>query len=165
MRYQVVVLASEMGNAINIDSFSWKRHVTGASQGTFNDMKIYMGLCSSAELGSTFDDNYISGTRTLVMSASPYTSQSAGPNEWFEFVFDTPYWYNGQDNLLIGIEWSTGSGSVYAWNWNGGTNRCIYGLYGASTALSQNSNVPNLRLNGTLSLTNSTFARIKAAFI
>ena len=165
MRYQVVVLASEMGDAMNIDSFSWKRSVAGDPQGTFNDMKIYMGLCNSDELELAFNSNYIGGTRVEVMSASPYTSQTVGPNEWFEFVFDTPYWYNGQDNLLIEIEWSSGVGSLYSWNWNGGSNRCMYGHYGMATALVINSNVPNLRLNGTLSLENSTFARIKAAFI
>ncbi len=164
MRYQGVVLASEMGDAMTIDSFSWKRCPGGDPQGTFYDMKIYMGLCSSDELGSTFDDNYISGTRIEVMSASPYTSQTVGINEWFEFVFDTPFWYNGQDNLLIELEWSDGAGSLYTWHWNAGTNRSIYGLYGESTSLVQQSTAPNLRLNGTLSLTNSTFARIKAAF-
>jgi hypothetical protein len=86
-------------------------------------------------------------------------------NEWFEFTLDTPYWYSGHDNLPIEIRWSSGSGSLYAWNWDGGSNRCAYGLYGTSTASVRNSNVPNLRLNGTLSLTNSTFARIKAIFI
>ena len=164
MRYQVVVLASDMGNAMNIDSFSWKRAISGEPQGTFQDMKIYMGLCSSDELVSAFNANYIGGTRIEVMSGSPYTSQTVGPNEWFEFVFDTPYWYNGQDNLLIEIEWSDGDGSLYSWVWDAGTNRSMYGLYGEPTSLVRNSTAPNLRLNGTLSLENSTFARIKAAF-
>jgi len=161
----VVVLAGDIGDAIMIQSLSWKRSPSPDDQGTYNDMSIYMGLCGSNELVTSFDDNFISGTRTLVLSGSPYTTQVVAVNEWFEFTLDTPYWYNGQGNLLIEIQWSSGSGSLYAWNWNGGTNRCVYGLYGSSTALVQNSNVPNLRLNGTLSLTNSTFARIKAAFI
>ena len=161
----MVVLKSEIGDAIEIDSFSWKRSPGGDPQGIYNNMNIYMGLCSSDELVLTFDDNYIGGTRILVLSASQYISQSVGVNEWFEFVFDTPFFYNGQENLLIEVEWSGGSGSVYSWVWNGGTNSCVYGEYGSSTALVQDSNVPNLRLNGSLSLTNSTFARIKAAFI
>ncbi|RKZ08294.1 hypothetical protein DRQ25_09450 [Candidatus Fermentibacteria bacterium] len=164
MRYQVVVLASEIGDAINIDSFSWKRSVGGDPQGTFFDMKIYMGLCSGDALGANFDDNYISGTRILVMSGSPYTSPTVGMNEWFEFVFDTPFWYNGQDNLLIEVEWSSGVGSLYSWVWPAGSDRSMYGLYGGATSLVRLSTAPNLRLNGTLSLSNSTFARIKAAF-
>jgi len=159
------VLAGDIGDAVTIQSFSWKRSPSPNDQGTYNDMSIYMGLCSSDELGTSFDDNYISGTRTLVLSGNPYTTQVVAINDWFEFILDTPYWYNGQDNLLIEIQWSSGSGSLYVWNWNGGTNRCVHGRYGSSTALVKNSNVPNLRLNGSLSFTNSTFARIKASFI
>ena len=164
MRYQVVVLASEMGDAVNIESFSWKRSPSPDDHGTFNDMAIYMGLCDSDQLGSTFDDNYIAGTRTLVMSSPSYTTETVEVNEWFTFAFNTPYWYNGQDNLLIEIEWSTGAGSLYTWHWNAGTSRSMYAHYGGSTALVQQSIAPNLRLDGTLSLSNSTFARIKAAF-
>ncbi len=163
----MVVLASEMGDAIEIESFSWKRHVSGDPQGTYNDLKIYMGLGNSSELGLVFDDNYISGTRILVMSSSSYTTTSVGPNEWFDITFDTPFWYNGEDNLIIEIEWSSAGGidALYTWHWNGGTNRCVFGRYNTATGLVQSSSVPNLRLNGTLSLENSTFARIKAAFI
>ncbi len=160
----MVVLASEIGDAIEIESLSWKRYITGESQGTFNDMAVYIGLCDTDQLGMTFDDNYINGTRILVLSSSSYTTPSVGPNEWFSITFDTPFWYNGQDNLLIEVQWSSGLGSLYTWNWSGGSNRCVFGRYGSSTALVQSSSVPNLRLNGTLSLSNSTFARIKAAF-
>ena len=165
MRYQVVVLAGEIGDAIEIDSFSWKRSPSPDDHGTFNDMVIYMGLCDSDQLGSTFDDNYIAGTRILVLSSSSYVTETVGVNEWFNFVCDTPFWYNCHDNLLIEIQWSSGLGSLYTWNWDAGDNRSMYGEYGMSTALVQGSNVPNLRLNGTLSLSNSTFARFKAAFL
>lgn len=161
------MLASEIGEAIEIMSFSWKRSVGGEPQGSYNNLNIYMGLCNSDELVLNYDDNYISGTRILVLSSSLYTTPSVNPNEWFEITFDTPFWYNGEDNLLIEIEWSSASGSdaLYTWHWNGGTNRCLFGRYGTSTALFQKVDVPNLRLNGTLSLTNSTFAQVKAAFI
>lgn len=161
------MLASDIGNAIEIESFSWKRHVSGDPQGTYYDLKIYMGLGSSSELGLNFDDNYIGGTRILVLSSSYYTTTSVGPNEWFDVTFDTPFWYNGEDNLIIEIEWSSAAGSdaLYTWHWNGGSNRCVFGRYGTSTALLHSSNVPNIRLNGTLSLSSSTFAQIKSAFI
>lgn len=162
----MVVLASEISDAIEIETFSWKRYISGDPQGTYNDFKIYMGLCSSNELGLNFDDNYINGTKILILSSSLYTTTSVGPNEWFEVIFDTPFWYNGEDNLIIEIEWSSAAGTdaLYTWNWDGGANRSVFGRFGTSTALYQQSNVPNLRLNGTLSLSNSTFARIKAAF-
>ena len=160
----MVVLASEIGDAIEIQSFSWKRSPSPDDHGTFNNLAIHIGLCDSDQLVETFDDNYISGTSVLVLSSSSYTTETVGVNEWFTFVFDTPFWYSGQDNLLIEIEWSSGVGSLYSWVWDGGTNRSMYAHYGMATALVQQSTVPNLRLNGTLSLENSTFARIKAAF-
>ncbi len=161
------MLASEIGDAIEIEDFSWKRHVSGDPQGTYSDLKIYMGLCSSNELGLNFDANYIYDTKILVLSSSSYTTTSVGPNEWFNVTFDTPFWYNGQDNLLIEIEWSAAAGTdaLYTWHWDGGANRCVFGRYGSSTGLFQGVDVPNVRLNGTLSLETSTFAQIKAAFI
>lgn len=159
------MLASEIGDAIEIESLSWKRHVSGDPQGIYNDYSLYMGLCSSDVLGTNFDDNYISGSRTLVMSSSLYTTPSAGPNAWFDSILDTAFWYNGEDNLIIEIEWSDGAGSLYTWHWDSSSQRCVIGPYGASNASETSSDVPNIRLNGVLSLSNTTFGQIKAAFI
>ena len=160
----MVVLASEIGDAIEIESLSFKRHFSGHSQGTYNDYSLYMGLCSSDELGTNFDDNYIPGTRILVMSSSSYTTPSAAPNEWFDNILDTSFWYNGVDNLIIEIEWSSGTGSLYTWHWDASGQRCIIGPYGASIESEISSVMPNIKLNGVLSLSNSTFGQIKAAF-
>jgi len=163
----VVVLASEIGDAIEINSFSWFRGVGGESQGSYYDLKIYMGLCSSDQLGMTYDDNYISGSKTLVLSSAFFTTPTVNPMDWFEITLDTPFWYNGVDNLIIEIEWSSAPGddALYTMHWDGGANRCLFGRYGSATALYPKIEVPYLRLNGTLSLSNSTFGRIKAAFI
>jgi hypothetical protein len=164
MRYQVVVLDTEIGDAIEISSISWKRFPSPDDQGSFNDLKVYLGLCASDDLVAAFDDNYISGTKTLVLSESSYTTSVVGINEWFEIPFTTPFWYNGQDNLIIEIEWSSGSGSLYSWSALPGGIRRIYGPYGTTSALVLDDNFPTIQLNGTLSLENTTFAQIKAAF-
>jgi hypothetical protein len=164
MRYQVVVLASEIGSAIRIDELSFQRSIGGEPVGTFNNFKVYMGLCASDQLTTSFDDNYISGTRIMVLADSPYVNGAPNPFDWFDVVLDTPYWYNGQDNLIIEVEWSSGAGSLYTWQWNGGTNRCVIGSYGSSEGGSLESSVPHMILNGTLSLESSTFGAIKAAF-
>jgi hypothetical protein len=164
MRYQVVVLASELGSAIRIDELSFQRAVGGEPVATFNDFKMYMGLGAGDQLTTDYMANYISGTRTQVLAASPYSNGAANPNDWFDVVLDSPYWYNGQDNLIIEVEWSSGAGSLYNWQWNGGSDRCVIGAYGASTGSSTESLVPHLILNGTLSLESSTFGAIKAAF-
>lgn len=165
MRYQVVVLASEIGDAIEIDSFSWRRFPSPEDQGTFVDFKMYLGLCDSDEIGTTFDDNYIPGTKTLVLEDNPYVTPVVPVGEWFDVELDTPYWYNGEDNLLIEVEWSAGNGSLYSWSWDGGPNRCIFAGYGASTAPAAITTVPHIKMNGTLELSNSTFGEIKASFI
>jgi hypothetical protein len=164
MRYQVVVLASEIGDAINIDSFSWRRFPSPDDQGTFNDLKVYVGLCENDVLSTTFDDNFMPGTKTLVLSDSPYSTPVVPVGDWFDITLDTPYWYNGQDNLLIEVEWSSGQGSLYSWSWEGTGIRGIFALYGQSTAAVSNAYVPHLRINGTLELSQSTFGEIKASF-
>jgi hypothetical protein len=164
MRYQVVVLASEIGDAMEIESFSWRRFPSPEDQGTFNDLKVYLGLCNSDTITTTFNDNFMPGTRTLVLSGSPYTTPVVPVGGWFDVVLDTPYWYNGQDNLLIEVEWSSGAGSLYSWSWNGTGTRSIFALYGQSTAAVSEPKVPNLRINGTLDLSQSTFGEIKASF-
>ncbi len=158
------MLASEIGDAIEIETLSWKRSLGGDPQSTFNDYSLYMGLCSSDVLSENFDDNYIPGTRILVMSSSPYTTPSADPNEWFDNILDTSFWYNGEDNLIIEIEWSSGTGSLYTWHWDSTYTRCVIGAYGSSNGEFSDL-VPNIRLNGVLSLSNTTFGQIKAAFI
>jgi len=164
MRYQVVVLAEEIGSAIRIDALSFQRSVGGEPLGTFNDFKMYMGLSDGDQLSTNYMDNYIDGTRTQVLAADPYVNGAASPNQWFEVQLDTPYWYNGQDNLIIEVEWSSGAGSLYTWQWNGGTDRCLIGPYGASTGDYTDAIVPHLILDGTLSLESGTFGAIKAAF-
>jgi hypothetical protein len=167
MHYQVVVLSSEIGDAMEIESISFNRFPSPDDRANFNDMVIHMGLCDSDELTAVFADNYVSGTKTEVMSASSYMTESVAVGEWYTFDLDTPYWYNGQDNLLIEVEWSSGSGSLYSWSWDTGSDRKIYGDYGSTSAPSQNigGNVPTMQLDGTLSLDQSTFGRIKSVFI
>ena len=164
MRYQVVVLASEIGDALNIENFEWKRSIGGEPMATFNDFKIYMGVSTLDQLTTNYDANYISGTKTLVLDSSSYLNGTANPNEWFDVILDTPYWYNGQDNLIIEIEWSSGVGSLYTWHWDGGTARSVVGGYGHAIGDYTESLVPNLKLNGVLSLESTTFGTIKAAF-
>jgi len=164
MRYQVVVLASDIGDAMGIESISWKRSVGGDPEGTFKDFKVYMGLCASDDLSVEYDSNWMSGTKLLVLESSSYTNGATNPNDWFDMTLDTPYWYNGEDNLLIEMEWSTGNGSLYTWHWNGGGARCVIGSYGNSTGDYTESMVPHLKLNGTLSLESTTFGAVKAAF-
>lgn len=165
MRYQVVVLADEINSAISIESISWIRAVGGEPIATFEDLKIYMGVTESDELTVVYEDNYIPGTRTLVFDGSPYhTLEALNPNDWFYTALDAPYWYSGSGNLIIEIEWKSGEGSLYTWHWDSGTSRRVIGAYGASSGDFVDSEVPNIRLNGVLSLESTTWGRIKSSY-
>jgi hypothetical protein len=164
LHYQVVVLDSEINNAIQIQSVGWKRSPVGVDAATFQDFKIYMGYSTNDQLSGTFQNNYISGTRTLVFSRGTYAVVAGGSGNWFTTTLDTPFWYNGSNNLIIEFEWSTGSGSLYIYHWTAGTDRAIYGGYGSTTADGFETTIPHLQLNGTLDLQPETFASIKTEF-
>lgn len=159
----MVVLDDEIEDAITIDKIHLKRGPAGEDSTVLNDFKIYMGLCASDTLGMSYDENFVSGTRTLVYSASPFTAK-AEIDEWFEIVLDSPYYYNYSDNLLIEVEWSSGMHSIYTWQWDGEWTRGLRGEYGASTANTPLADVPHLILEGELSLDSRTFGSIKAQF-
>jgi hypothetical protein len=164
LHYQVVVLDSDINNAIQIESVSWKRSPIGVDAATFVDFKIYMGYSTNDQLSGTFLDNYMPGTRTLVFSRPNYPVVAGGPGNWFTTTLDTPFWYSGTNNLLIEFEWSDGEGSIYAYHWNAGTDRAVYGAYGSTTGDGFEATIPHLQLNGTLALEPESFGSIKAGF-
>jgi hypothetical protein len=162
----VVALDEEMSGAMDIDILTCQRSSPGnPAEGTFYDFQIYMGLCETDMLSSAFEDNYILGTRILVFSRDTLTlSPSAG--EWQDFDLDAPYWYNGQDNLLVEFLWSGGDTEddcLYSWHWDTGTIRSISGVYGAPSG-TMSSLIVMLKFTGDLSLTQMTHGSIKALF-
>ncbi|NLP05156.1 hypothetical protein GX411_04320 [Candidatus Fermentibacteria bacterium] len=165
LRYQAVVLNDQVSSAIQVQSISWKRSISGDPAATFYDFKIYMGYSNLDQLGMTFLDNYMPGTRTLVFSSSPYNI-NVGPNEWLTTTLNTPFWYSPAiGNLLIEVEWTSESfGSVYMWHYNAGTDRAIKGAYGSPTAYASENTLPHIMLNGVLDLEPESFGSIKASF-
>ena len=151
---------------MDFDILSCQRSTPGnPAEAVFYDFDIYMGLCETDVLSSAFDDNYISGTRTLAFSRDTLTL-SPGAGEWQDFDLDTPFWYNGQDNLIVEFMWSSGDTEdecLYSWHWNTGTIRSVSGVYGASTG-TMSSLIVMLRFTGELALEQMTFAGVKSAF-
>lgn len=119
----MIALSSEMSGAMTIDQIGWQRGgSSGSSSGYYNNFKLYIGLASESELSNTFNDNYIPGTRTRVYETTTQT-MSAGPDEWMIITLDTPFWYNGTDNLIVELEWVGGSNMFYTYMWETGTSR------------------------------------------
>jgi len=162
----VVVLDEEMGNAMTVESIACKRYSPGnPAVGLFIDFEICMGLTGNDILGPVFDDNYIPGSRTTVFERDSI-SLSPDPDDWQVFELDTPYWYNGEDNLLIEFLWSEGETEdecLYSWHWNTGTIRSLAGEY-EDVSGTMSSLVVMLRFEGSLGFVQTTHGAIKSLF-
>ena len=169
MRYQVVVLDEEIGSDFEINSIAWQKHPAGDVSAEFATFKIYMGLCSEDQLGSVFDDNYISGTRTLVYESSSQV-MSGSVDEWVSIVLDTDYQYDSSEgNLIIEVTWIScvDLKSFYTRSWDAGSIRAIgYTQTGAPThpTGSLSSSLPRLMITGTAggALESLTFGAVKS---
>lgn len=159
----MVVLQGEIDTAMLINSI-WLKCCPGYdSTSTFQDLKIYVGLSDLDQLTTNFLGNYIPGTRTLVAEGSPYPI-SASQDEWFEIPFSQAYSYNGVDNLLLEFEWSTGTRSIYDWQWNAGPQRALFSGNYASFPEGDyfETLIPNLLLDGSVGLDEATLGAIKS---
>ncbi len=163
LRYQVLLLDSDVGTAATIGSISFKRSpIGGEGYVEFDLFRIYVARCNADQLSEQFDQNWIDGTRVLVYDHSDVTITAGGTDEWFEVPFDTPYFFPGADNLLIEFEWAGGAHSIYNWGWNAGTARSVTGGYGDEWG-SAETEIPHFLVNGTLDLAPSTFGALKAS--
>jgi len=153
-----------MNGAMEIAQLGCQRYSPGETvEGTFYDYEIYMGLTENDMLSSTFEDNWMPGTRRLVFHRDTMTLSNS-PDEWVEFTLDTPFWYNGTDNLIVEIMWSsaeTDDSCMYTWHWNSGTIRSITGAYSNPTG-TMGSLVIMFRFQGEMGQTSATFGEIKA---
>ena len=171
MRYQVVVLAEEIGSDFEITEIGWQVHPAADVSAEFADMKIYLGLCANESLGSNYEDNYIDGTRTLVYQ-NPSQVMSGAAGEWAKIILDDEYDYDStQGNLIIEVTWDScvDQKSFYVHSWDTGAIRAVgYTQAGAPThpTGSLSSAIPRLMLTGTSggALTSMTFGGIKNAY-
>jgi len=167
MRYLVVALDEEINGNIHITDVGVQVHPAADPSAEFNDVKIYMGYCTSDELVSTFEDNYVEGSRTQVFDSSSHVF-TGNSGEWFTIQLDTPfdYWF-GQGNLLIEVTWSSpvDSASFYTYGWDTGAIRAVAATAaGAPTTPtgSLSSAMSRLKLVGLfVDLEPATFADIK----
>jgi hypothetical protein len=150
-----------MDGAMEIETIALMRHPVSEPEATFDQLTISMGLCESDTLSATYDDNYIPGTKTEVFNAASHTVSAPTGDQWFYVTLDTPYWYNGEDNLIIEFEWPSGSGSLYVYHWPTGGNRAVNGGYGSGSGYPE-VNIPYMLLSGGLDFDQASFGSIKS---
>ncbi len=162
-RYQVIALAEEMTGPMTIGEISWQRGGdAGSAQGTYNSFKLYMGVSGSSELTDTFADNYLPGTRTLVYSTSSQI-MSAQPDGWMTISLETPFEYNGTDNLIVELEWSGGANMFYTYMWETGTTRGLMNKLSLGSPIGTlYTTMSQLMFSSVSSLEQHTFAGIKS---
>ena len=158
----MVATAEEIGDAILIESISWKRGTTGTtSDGSYNDFNIYLGYTDLDMLTTEFNENYTPLSRTLVHHRDPQTL-SAEPEEWFTIELDSPFWYNGVDNMIMEITWNTSSGNPSSYEFN--TPMTPVSVKSADP-VGNSGFLSSMRcqfmLDGTQSLENGTWASVK----
>ncbi len=157
----MVAKADEIGSPIEVSSISWHRAAGGTPTASFNNFNIYMGYCPQEMLGTSFMDNYIQDSRTLVHHSGSITV-AEGTDEWFTIELDTPFSYDGEGSLILEVAWSSGSGSVhnYFFDAPGSPMRLKSAEPEAATGILSSSRC-QFMLNGTQALENGTWASVK----
>ena len=157
----MVVHTDEIGMPVLIESLAWKKTTSGTPSASLDDFKIYMGYCASDELGTVFEDNYVPGTKTLVFQGNPFVL-SGSPDQWMPLDLDTPFLFDNSQNLIIDVEWSDGSGTVYVYHWDSGSGRSLSSDYGSPSGYVQNI-VSHMQLTGSeTAVEETTFGGLKA---
>jgi hypothetical protein len=104
---QQIFLASEINSSGNITSLSFYLDpaTSTASFGNSVDWVVYLGHTSKTSFASTSDwDDY----SNLTQSYSGVVTFPAEDN-WFTITLDTPFAYNGTDNLILAVDENTSS--------------------------------------------------------
>jgi len=159
LRDQILIPSDSLGGAMEISSIAFLTE-TG-SVASFSRFVIHMGITDMTELSETFENNWMTGTKTSVYDHTDVTFNSPGVNQWMVIDLDTPFWYNGEDNLVMEFSWPSGSDVVMIWAWiTEGGSSLFAGWEEPTGDLMQECLV--MRLEGTLSLTADTFGAIKA---
>ncbi len=160
----MVVLQEDIETAIQINSISFVFAWSDVTPSHVIDFTIRMANVESDQLTNTFSENYAPGTLVEVYyTDSLYLEGGVGTELTLEL--DTPFFYNGQDNLLVDISYPDGECWTRVYNWEAGTARCLRYLFmpggsGSSTGYLFEW-VPYMVFEGTANLDQSTFGAIK----
>ena len=97
--------------------------------GTFYNAEILVCPTSLSQLFTNYNDNYQGNSPQTVFSTELLELNWTN-NEWHGIIFDTPYQYNGLDNLIFEFRWQgDNSNAVYVKGWYPtGGNRVLDGF-------------------------------------
>ncbi len=156
----VVAYSEEINTGMNINAFAFKNYGFDNNL-TLTGFEVYMGLTDNVNLSTVYEDNYLPGTRTLVLQEDSilYTAE---PEEWCIIQLDTPFLYEADHHLLLEFLFTGGSSGMHNYVWSTATNRAVMGYYPAGTSGAHQNNMIHLLLTGNaLNLDQATFGAIK----
>lgn len=166
-----MVTAEELGNqSLGITAISFNAAILSDPEGPYENLTILLGHTELESLTETFADNWSSSGVQVFFNPS-YIISGVTPGSFFTFQLDTPFVYNGSDNLLIEVAWDgpseppLGQGSIYTWYWTTTGNRVLSSNDLSSATGSAFEYCNNLRIDySTEAFENTSFAGIKASF-
>ena len=147
---QMIYPASAFASAGTISSVSW--YVNSALSKNYTSLQIYMGTKAESTHSSTSDWLPMSDL-TLVYSSDGGTIGSAAG--WETYTLDTPFEYNGQDNLVIVCSRKGSWGSIYyrytsnsnAVLYRGNDSNASYADHPGSSTGTRSAYLPNIKIN------------------
>ena len=128
VRHQVLVLASELPGRASFTEVDLLCASPTYDSGIFYDYRLLACHTSLSELTDTYATNYDGNEPDTVTSTSMLELGWVN-NQWGRLPFDTPFEYNGLDNLLLEFRWNGDDGrAVYSKGWYPpGGNRTLDG--------------------------------------
>jgi hypothetical protein len=144
---QSIYYSAEMCGAGTITDIAWEYNGSSLIASSAEPIKIYMGHTTKTTFANT-TDWVLSGSLTEVYDGNITMTTTAG---YINITLDTPFVYNGTDNLLITMDRNMGSGPTgtnsefYAYSVSG--NRSIW-QYNATA----NQDPATCAIPGTLSI-------------
>ncbi len=159
-------MQEDIGTAFQISELSFVIHHS-YGESYVNEFTLSMAHVESDQLTETFTANYQPASLVEVYyTDSLDLSGENGDEICLELI--TPFQYNGQDNLLIDINYPDGNCWTAAYMWEAGSARCLTAMFlpgGSAGSTGDLVNwVPYMVLEGTQSLYQSTFGAIKIEF-
>jgi len=116
MREQHLYLAGEIGRGGTIDQIAlFKTHYDYAA--TFPNVSVKMCNTNVTSLSSNFADNYGGRTPVWVFHQDSGFVRGGEADVWDAVDLQTPFDYNGTDNLLVEVVWHGTASGFYAYSW------------------------------------------------
>lgn len=156
----MVAISDSLDSAIEVNSISFL--VASGDRVMLDHLDIFMGYSELDDLGMNFDDNYVPGSKTLVFEDDNLIIDSPGSGQWLTLDLDVPFWYSGQQNLVLEFRWPGGSQEIDIWGWYPTANHTVFAPDWQASQGTPMMESLLFRLNGTLALEANTFGAIKA---